>query len=205
MQTIIDELLRSEDYLVNRYIKIYTEVLSKKNEKNYLYFQYIVENSVDIHVENDEDISEELSNPVKHVGQVYFDYLEEVVNIITRENYCPEEFYQRLYKTVFDSELIRLKDVEYGIILYFLAACIKGLPYYQANNIVRLSDDQFERIVKDIEPSVVKGVYMINRKFGYNTEIASQLCDLSDELKDRDHKAVFWAIMIGTLKDKKNN
>jgi hypothetical protein len=200
MQDLIDKILGTDEYIVEKYIKIYKEVFSYDNEKNYLFLKYLIEHSDDSTYDKEGETytNDEAFN---QIGGRYYLLLREMVKAIARKNPCPEAFYQSLYNGLFSSGVLDLGERDWGVILLLLSKHVKGLPYYQANDAIRLSDEKFAEILNDIAPGLDKAIYMINDRFEFKTELTSQLIDICDGIEGRDKKSVFWAAVLGTIQE----
>lgn len=195
MHDIIKQILEKEDQKVyERYIALYRACLSENVQANYLAFKEIIEISNEIKLLEDE---KDDSNPtIRRLGNQYYMLLKELVSSTARLNLIPEEFYERLYKNIFQSSIFPEKDSERGIILYFLAQKINGLPYIQAKKPIILEEEKFREIITEIKPDLDKAMYMIRDRFDSLTEIASQLTDIADSLNSKEKKSVFWACVL---------
>ncbi len=193
MEKNIITILTDEKLSVcDRYTTIYRKCLSEKGKENYLYLKDIIELSSGVQLPKaDED-----NSLFKKIANQYYMLLKEIVSSIARKNLIPEEFYERLYANVFQSNIFPEKESERGIILYLMARRISGLPYYQAYDPVILEDNEFREVIKSIENELEKAKYMMNDRFDSRTEITSQLCDIADSLETREKKSVFWACVL---------
>ena len=95
------------------------------------------------------------------IGDQYFDLLHGVVISITKQNYIPEVFYQRLYKAVFCSELFPDDTVSKGVLLFFLAKKIVEIPYYQPNKLITMTNRDYKSTIEVLEPQIRKAIYML--------------------------------------------
>jgi len=191
----IKAILENEESKVfERYIILYRKFLTENNQENYLTFKAIIEVSNDVRLSEDE--SDESNPVIRKIGNQYYMLLKELVSSIARLNLIPEEFYERLYKSIFQSNIFPERETDRGIILYFLALKINGLPYFQAKNPIILDDEKFKEIIKEIKPELDKAMYMIKDRFDSLTEMASQLSDIADSLKSKEKKSVFWACVL---------
>ncbi len=194
MKNNIEAILTDEKISAcERYSVIYEKCLSKKNKENYLYLKEIIETSSRIRLPIEDD---KYTNEFKRIANQYYMLLKELVNSIARMNLIPEEFYERLYTSVFQSSVFPEKESERGIILYLMSQKISGLPYYQANEPVYLEEDEFRELIRSLEDELNRAKYMMNDRFDSRTEVASQLCDIADSLDSREKKAVFWACIL---------
>lgn len=195
MYEIIKSILENENLKAHeRYVKLYRECLSENSQENYLVFKEIIEVSDRIRLAEDET---EASDPlIRKLTNQYYVLLRELVNAIAKKNLIPEEFYERLFKSIFESSIFPDRESEKGILLYLLAQRINSLPYYQAKDPIVLEEEKFRDIIKEIKPQLDMALYMIRERFDSYTEAASQLTDIADSLKSREKKAVFWTCVM---------
>lgn len=193
-ETILKELNDETRSVIDRYTEIYRKLLSVENMMNYSVFQKIIEVSDGISPADSDSVDK---NPlVRDIGNQYYLLLKGLVQSISRLNPVPEEFYEKLYKSIFQSDVFPQKDAERGVILYLLSESITGLPYYRANDPVKLENDAFNEIVKELKDELKKALYILNDRFDSRAEEASQLCDIADSIEEREKKSVFWACVI---------
>ncbi|MBP3195664.1 MAG: hypothetical protein J6N21_01490 [Butyrivibrio sp.] len=198
MRKTIEDAFTTERSIVDAYVFLYKKLLSARNEKDYLVLQQIIENS---HFSFDKEaVSSELEEKTMILGAKYFGFMQEYVHLIARDNPCQEAFYQQIYNEFFCSDLFKLSDMEYGIILFFLSRSVRGLPYYQAVDTVKMSDEQFSETADAIRPELNKAYYMLDDRFDSLTEEASQLYNISEKIEDKNKVIVFWASVIGRIR-----
>lgn len=194
-ERIIEELSNEENSVIDRYISISQNCLT-----DYLSLRIIIEISADVELTGLE--SDEKNSEVRELANKYLMLLKELVATIARANMTAESFYEKLYKVVFQEDLFPVNDREKGIILFFLAQRVPGLPYYQAHEPVILEDEEFRHIINVIRDELNKAVYMMTDRFDSRTEMTSQLCDIADSLETREQKAVFWACILHQKRSK---
>lgn len=143
-----------------------------------------------------EKVSDEVRN---HIGNEYYTLLHEVVRLIMRENVTIDEFYQKLYVRVFESDLFPSGDVEQAVILWLLMEKIPEVPYFQAVNLLEKSDEEYREDVNRIKPRIIQAIHMLNRHFGSYTEETSQLVRIASEIEDESDRIVYWSALISLL------
>lgn len=196
----IEEILNSDKAILDKYEEVYVEFLKKDKGDNYLDLQKTIVYSDRKTLYDDDLLDDQTKNEIASIGIKYYSWLRSVVKLLTGNNDCPEQFYQKLYEGVFVSKFLNLSDREYGVILFILANQIVELPYYQAQNVLEMENEDFAREVDEIIVDVRKGLYMLKDRLGSFTAQASQLYDIADSFGDRKKAIVFWAAIISRLK-----
>lgn len=191
-ESILNELNNEECSISERYISIYRKILSTNKTDNYLSFMKIIEVSDTIDYPETED-----EEQVREIVLQYYRLLSDLVSAIAKLNLIPESFYEKLYKSIFQSDIFPETEADRGIILYILAQKMPSLPYRQAHNPVVLEDERFSDLVDSIKDELSEALYfMFNNRFNSRTEAASQLSDIAESLDSREKKAVFWACVL---------
>ena len=201
----IEEILESNKGILDKYTELYISLLKNDAENYYLNFKKIIEYS-DLNVDfEDDDLDVDSKNEIALIGIKYFRILRDLVNVIAEDNDCPEQFYQKLYNNIFRSDLFKLSDREFGVVLFILSMQIQELPYYQTNNLLEMDNDEFSESVVEIGQQVAKGLYMANVRLHTYTEIASQLYDIAGSFGNRKKAIVFLAAVLSKYKKQQND
>lgn len=201
----IEEILESDKEILDKYTELYITFLKNDSENYYLNFKKIIEYS-DSNVDFDDDeLDTNSKNEIANIGLKYFHIIRDLVRILAEDNDCPEQFYQKLYSHIFESDLFKLSDREFGVVLFILSMQIQELPYFQANNLLEMDNDEFAGAVVEIGQQVAKGLYMANVRLHTYTEIASQLYDLAESFGDRKKAIVFLAAVLSKYKKQQND
>ena len=182
------------------YTDLFVDFLKDAKDINYLNLQKIIELS-DTDFDLDWDtLDDKEKKEVSYIGIKYQPLIKNIVSVLTINNDCPKQFYQRLFHEVFESELLKFSDREFGIVLFILSNLILELPYYQAKNTVLMDDKEYSEAISAIKPQINKGLYMLNNRLDSYTEQASQLHDIAESFGDRQKAIVFWAVIISNIK-----
>jgi len=196
----IEEILDSDNKILDKYVELYITFLKNNAENYYLNLKKIIEYS-DSNVDfEDDDLDAVAKDEIATVGLKYFHIIRDLVRVIAEDNDCPEQFYQKLYNHIFGSDLFKLSDREFGVVLFVLSMQIRELPYYQANNLLIMDNDEFAESVIEIGQQVDKGLYMANVRLHTYTEIASQLYDIAESFGNRRKAIVFLAAVMSKYK-----
>lgn len=189
--------------IVDVYITLYRQCISGQSEPHKS-FQFILECAGNYDFQEDDAPILTTKIEISKTGHYYYRLLCELVFALAKENLSPEAFYEKLYSYVFDSDVFPTDDEIRGILLYFLAEKIEGIPYYQAINLVEMTNQEYKDVLERIDSSIEKAIYMLNRGFASKTEEASQIFQIMSGIDDEKDKIVFLAAVIGLLKKGKN-
>lgn len=150
----------------------------------------------------DDDSPEIMSNEQERkIKRNYYRLAREIVWVLAMENLPVEEFYEKLYVQIFSSELFPDDEYVKIVLLKFLAEEIPILPYFQASNILSMTNENYQAALERVNDQVIQALHMLNRNFDSRTEEASQLCRLAGEISSKDDRIVYWSIVVSILKE----
>lgn len=186
---------------------LYTEFLAKSENPGKL-LRIILEYSDDIgNVEDDAPTCISERDVVEYLS-ANIDLIAAITKNIIDQNLSVEEFYKKLYNNLFVLDILPHQDKDQSILLYTLSSNkVFGLPYYCAENLLKMSDEQYNKIIDSIEDKISLAVYMLNRRFDSKTEEISQLWNIASSLQSREEQIVFWAVIISVIRrfERKSN
>ena len=142
---------------------------------------------------------------VNRVGSIYYNLLHEMVCALMRENPPVDVFYKGLYEQVFASRWFPVEDEERAVLLGLLIEKIPELPYFQADGLLKRTNEEYQESLEHVWSQVIQAVHMINRRFDTRTEEASQLVRIAAEIKDETDRVVYWSALLGALKSMVRN
>lgn len=196
----ISEIINNvETNILDVYFQLFSECLKETTNPEQR-FKYIIQNvSEKTFSEKGESlyISESIIN--NNTDQ-YTRELVDYIRTLSERNYPEDEFYAILYRYVFKGELYPKETAIQSYLLYLLAEKIPGIPYYQAKNLLKLSNEEYKEIVTGIQPQIEKMVAMLNRHFKSKTEETSQLYYISQDLTSDEEKIVYWSVVMSIMK-----
>ena len=131
----------------------------------------------------------------KMYGKLLWDETEKLI----KKNLSKEKFYQELWTMVFESEDAPDSREKGAVCMKILNEKLPFLPYYEAIDIVRMDDGEYEERIKKITPFIQESIHMLNRHFEQKTEEASQFCRIVRNLEKED-AAVYMASFLSILK-----
>ena len=149
-----------------------------------------------------ERVSEETVN---QVGMTCYNLIHEIVCVLMRKNDSPEVFYRNLYEQVFASKLFPETDEERAVILGILMEKIPEIPYFQAVNPLKQSNEEYQEALVRVAPQIQQAVHMVSRHFDTRTEETSQLVRIASEIGDESDRIVYWSALIGAIKGMSQN
>ena len=174
-----------------------------------LFKQYNRENSIELlkeiidwYIDEKEysDFTEEENKCIQIVGDKYYVFLDSMVGVLARKNYKKEEFYDQLYRAVFESDWFPTDEKERGVLLFFMTRRIDLLPYFEAKDVVDISQRDFTEIVDKIEDKLDEARFMTSGRFFMQRNEAVQLSRICNELETDKERAVFWMVVLSMIR-----
>lgn len=130
----------------------------------------------------------------------YTKELVDYIRMLSERNYTVDEFYVILYRHVFNGELYPKETAIQSYLLYLLAERTPGIPYYQTENLLKLSNEEYKAIVDRIQPQIQKAIAMLNRHFESKTEETSQLYYISQDIASDEDRIVYWSVVMNIMR-----
>jgi len=200
----VDAILRNaQGHALDISLTLYSEYIAPSKEPETV-LQCILQYGAQVGTADapPERVSDETIN---RVGRIYYNLLHEMVCALMRENLSVELFYKNLYEQVFASRWFPVKDEERAVLLWILIEKIPELPYFQADGLLKQTNEEYQESFERVWPQVMQAVHMINRRFDTRTEEASQLVRIAGEIKDETDRVVYWSALLGALKSMVRN
>ena len=126
-----------------------------------------------------------------------------VDNLISKQiekRVSEEKFYSELWKRLWDD--VVLPNDEDRIAFFQILWMDPRIPYFEIGEGSIIQDDDFQKVIKKITPVVQKGMFIMNANLRRKTQWSSLLVELANSLEDETERIVFWAVLIGDLRDK---
>lgn len=196
---IRDILDNTTGNIVDVYITLYKQCILGQSDA-YRSLQLILEYAEEYDFQNDDAPILTSKGKINKTMHYYYRLLYDLIAAFAKENLSPEIFYKRIYTYIFASDIFPKDDETQGIILYILAEKIRTLPYYQADHLVEMSNQEYRDAIKRINPLIKKAVYMLNRDFASRTEESSQIFKIMSSIENEKDQIVFLAVIINLLK-----
>lgn len=120
-----------------------------------------------------------------------------LVDQYSNENYPAQEYY-RLLLAAFDSLLSDCTAEEKGICLYTILID-KRTPYQEVPEGLHMPFEDYWRIIESIQPSIQKMRFILELRYTYQTEPASQMLSVLESLDSREKKTAFLCALMSEL------
>lgn len=132
---------------------------------------------------------------------LYTDLLRECVISLVRKNLSEAEFYENLYKIVFQSAIFPEDKKSQSVLLYLLSEKVPGIPYFQAVNLLQMTAEEYKGIVKRLDPEINRALDVLNRRYKSRTEEASQIYEIFSSIEKREEKIVFLSVYTNIIQE----
>lgn len=118
-------------------------------------------------------------------------------------NYTKQEFYKKLYETVFcsGSELFPQKKEEKVIALQILSERAMAVPYWQIDKVEKVSKEEFDQTISNLLPQIQEALCMLRRRFDTTFEMVSQLMRIADTITERKEQVIFWTVIVNKIRN----
>lgn len=136
----------------------------------------------------------------EEVIEKYAQLLNDTVERQAEDNPNQDDFYKNLYYIVFRSKVFPDDIHTQTVLLYLLSEETVLIPYYQAVNLLIMENDEFHDNIRRLFPQFQQAAHMLNRRFKSRTEEASQLWEISQQLKSEQEQIVYWAVLISMIR-----
>lgn len=174
-----------------------------------IYFLYLKENdqasnNLRTFLENWFEIDSDKSVSVKEYFpednyQECFDDINPIIDRLltnlVEKNHPVENFYSNLWDGI-NNDILFDSDLEKICAVLFVLLSPK-IPYFQMGDAMRMDDDEYRSVSRDVEHWYKKAVFALNRGYEQRTEVASQIVDIFKEIVDEKQQIVYVAKLIG--------
>lgn len=140
-------------------------------------------------------------NYIDEIVDIYFDLLKAYVITLVHKNLEETEFYERLYKVVFESDLFLQEEKAQAIYLYLLSEKIPEIPYFQAKNLLEMDGEEYREAVQRLKPQIEKSIAVLNRHFKSRTQESSQIYKIIEEIDSREDRIVFLSVYTSIIQN----
>lgn len=139
------------------------------------------------------------------IVQLYKPLIKDLIRLWEIENPTEDQFYFKVYTTIFSSPLFPDDARSQAVFLSILSDAFPDIPYYRAENVLLMPDNQYKEAVERLEKSLTKAIHMYFRPFQSKTEQASQLWKIASEIESTDDQIVFWSVILNMKEDLKSD
>ena len=136
---------------------------------------------------------------IKNVESKYIALINEIVEVMVQENMKLDSFYKRLYESIFLSNILQQNNKTRAVFLKILSENVRFLPYYQAENLLIMTNDEYREHFQNLKPYILKAMHMLNRNFDSLTEIASQIYQIEKSVPNDTDQIVFLSAILGMI------
>lgn len=136
---------------------------------------------------------------IEKTGYLYFDLLKSYVHSLVLKNLNEQDFYQKLYSVVFQSDIFPQDEKTQAILLCFLTEKLREIPYFQAVNLLKMDSNEYKEAIQRLNPKIQKIINVLNRNFKSRTEEASQIYEILSSLKNRNDKIVLLSVYTNII------
>jgi len=136
---------------------------------------------------------------VEAFKSAYLELLQVYTNSLIKKNLPEDEFYKQLYNTLFVYDIFPKDKKTLAIIICLLVEEIMIVPYFQATDLLIMSDEDYKKHVNELEPEIFKTISIFKRQFSTRTEESSQLYKVLLSLNEEEDKIVYLSILIGMM------
>ena len=175
--------------------------LSGKKDEGLIYFKTVL-TQMSVY-----DWVDEISSEFLEFDIVPDSRLPEIIrlenNLISKQiekRVSEEEFYAELWKRLWDD--VVLPNDEDRIAFFQILWTDNRIPYFEIGEGNIIQEDDFQKIRKKIAPAIQKGKFIMDANLKHKTQWSSLLMELANSLEDETERVVFWAVLIGSLRDK---
>lgn len=147
----------------------------------------------------DNDSAKFNKEEIRKTQNILWPLLRELIRAVIREDLEVDEFYKKLYKVVFCSDLFPKDELTHAVLLKMISEDAGELPYFKLSNALDLSQEELSETVDSIVPWLKRAMTVLNRQFEKRTTETSQLWNIASELEPKE-QIVFWSVIIGAIK-----
>ena len=193
--SIIEYISTIDGYLGDICSDVYFLYL-KKNEQAYNDFRTFLESWYDI--ESNKSIPVKVYYSEDHYRQCFDDIrpvIDRLLSNLVEKNYPSETFYNNLWDSI-NNDVLFDSDLEKICAVLFILLSSK-IPYFQMEEALRMSDDEYWNVSRDVDEQYKKAVFALNRGYDQRTEVASQIVRFFKEIEGETQQVVYIAKLIG--------
>lgn len=141
-----------------------------------------------------DDIMGESRNRIQKNHDVYGNMWNEILMVLFKKRLPQKKFYDELWKSIYESPIL---DTDEAKVYALYMTCISyTIPYYQPQNVMRMSQEEFETYSKKLATDMDKVRCMVAYPFEQKTERASALLSIINQCEDDKEKTMIMARII---------
>mgnify|MGYP004512439813 CR=1 FL=1 len=200
--TIIkDKCTNATGNIYDIYYALYKDCLLAEHEHPATVLQELLEEVQQHNFEDDQNYNFVTKSEINETSYLYFALLKSYVRSLALQNLNEQDFYEQLYKTLFQSVIFPQDEKKQSILLCLLAENLPEIPYFHMDNLLEMSDDEYKKTTQRLKPQIDKILSILKRDFKSRTEAASQIYETISSLEDRNDKIVLLSIYTGMIQN----
>lgn len=200
---INETLLNARGNIIDVYYTLYADYIDGQQEPSKA-LEIILQSIVDVSAKFDDSPTKVAIETVGIVQRRFRVLLNETARAIMRLDLPVSEFYEKLYNSVFNSDIFGQNLEERAILLYMLRENNPLFPYFPSKDPYKMNNERFKDVQSKIYPYIVKALHILKRGYETKTEETSQLMVIADEINEYEEKVVFWSVVIELIKKNSN-
>lgn len=190
------------------YFELYTQYFEKEDKPEEA-LELILEYPGEIGDTKDKNPQNISRSDQSRIFGVFTELICSTASRLTQLNYTKQEYYKKLYETVFGSgsELFPQEKEEKVIALQILSERATAVPYWPIVKIEKVLKEEFDETVNKLRPQIREALCMLRRRFDNKFEMVSQLLRIADTITERRQQVIFWTVIVNEIRnnDRKQN
>lgn len=121
--------------------------------------------------------------------------IKKLIANMVAEQMEESDFYNKLWEQVSD-DLQYAKEIDKICVLIALSVD-QRIPYFKLGQALKMDNGQYQKVANTIEQQISKAFFALRCGYEQNTEVASQLYSILQEIEDEEKRIVFLATIVG--------
>ena len=121
--------------------------------------------------------------------------IKKLIANMVAEHVEEREFYLKLWEQVSD-DLQYAQEIDKICVLVALSVDPR-IPYFKLGQALKMDNGQYQTVANTIEQQISKAFFALRCGYEQNTEVASQLYSILQEIEDEEKRIVFLATIVG--------
>lgn len=202
-QIINEKCKNATGNIYDIYYALYKDCILGQDNPTFI-LQKLLEEVQQYNFEDDKNYNYISKTEIEETGYIYFELLRSYVHSLVLKNLNEEEFYSKIYNTIFQSDIFPQDEKKQAILLCFLAEKLPEIPYFHLNNLLEMSDADYKETTQRLKPLIEKIISLLNRGFKSRTEEASQIYEIMSSLENRTDKIVLLSVYTSIIQNNAN-
>lgn len=166
-----------------------------------LAFEYFCDKACYIDSSDENEVKAHFTaSQIQILKDEFDDLLDGILNKLLSKHFDKSTFYSELWKNIESDILFEEEDKK--IYALYRIWCDGRIPYFQIDEGIKMSDDEFQVTLKETEELLREITFIMSCKFKQKTERSSILLRVLNSCKDDKEKAVVLAYIISTAEIK---